>query len=135
MLVDVFVPGCPKTKGSLDLVPRRNGPGTYASESVHGSKDWRRLVAKTVRRRREDAGLAPTSGSVAVSCVFLLPVADVMAPGAGDIDKLLRNVLDALTDAGVYVDDVQVVSVDGRKVPASAAGVTGVTIAVVEVKP
>jgi crossover junction endodeoxyribonuclease RusA len=34
----------------------------------------------------------------------------------GDIDKCARAILDALTDAGVFADDSQVVELDARKV-------------------
>ena len=46
----------------------------------------------------------------------------MLASGAGDLDKLYRNVLDALTDAGVYEDDVQVVRLSGSKVNVEGFG-------------
>lgn len=35
--------------------------------------------------------------------------------GCGDLDKLVRAILDALTAAGVYADDTQVVDIRARK--------------------
>lgn len=123
VVTDVWVPGRPATKGSLDLAPRAGG-GTYARESVVGSKDWRRLVAQAVREDRAERGLTePTLSAVGVRTLFVLPVPiGVMAAWptelvsglwpsmarVGDVDKLTRNVLDALQDAGAYKDDTQV---------------------------
>ncbi len=120
VLAAVWVPGVPRTKGSLDA----------RMQDTPQSKRWRQLVASAVR---DDCGLrepyagsrglndplmtsGPYGGSVAVRCVF------VRADGKGDVDKLARNVLDALTDSRVIADDVQVVRlhcwrvdrVDGR---------------------
>ncbi len=70
------------------------------------SKRWRHLVRVTVEAdhlARVGAPGTPYGGPVAVRCVF------VRADGKGDVDKLARNVLDALTDSRVIVDDVQVV--------------------------
>jgi crossover junction endodeoxyribonuclease RusA len=41
-----------------------------------------------------------------------------------DLDKLVRAVLDALSEAGVWRDDAQVVSVVARKAYGSAPGLT-----------
>lgn len=101
VVLEVFVPGHPKTKGSLEK------QGGRMVESVAGSKTWRRLVAQ--RARDVAGGAAPIVGPVAVRLAFYLPVACVWVGRPGDNDKLERNVLDALTDAQVYGDDVQVV--------------------------
>jgi Holliday junction resolvase RusA-like endonuclease len=93
-------------------------------ESVQGSKDWRRLVAQAVRDDRAAHGLSePTRSAVGVRILFVLPVPvgiEASVPtelvsglwpdmaGVGDVDKLTRNVLDALQDAGAYKNDTQV---------------------------
>jgi Holliday junction resolvase RusA-like endonuclease len=61
---------------------------------------------------------------------------------AGDIDKCARAILDALTDAGVFADDSQVVELDARKVwvgtslaldrPGAVIDVTGAGVTVIE---
>jgi len=86
------------------------------------------LVAQAVRDDRTRRGLVeptPAGVPVGVRALFVLPVPVGVASQAsagvvsltdhapiearsGDLDKLCRNVLDALTDAGAYVDDVQV---------------------------
>ena len=98
VLAAVWVAGIPRTKGSLDA----------RHQDTPQSKRWRYLVAQEVARdsyaRSADGKtLRHTVGPVAVRCVF------VRADGVGDVDKLARCVLDALTDSRVIVDDVQVV--------------------------
>lgn len=126
IIVDVFVPGAAKTKGSM--VARPNGS---MKESVVGSSRWRTLMAQAVRddldRRHpmhDQAICFPYPGAVAVTVeAYLAPPAGffdrplyVLAPiwnQAGDLDKLVRNVLDALGsqsknpkyNGGAIVDD------------------------------
>lgn len=114
LVLSCWVPGRPKTKGSLTVV---NGKRNVVSDTP-ASKRWRSLMAYAA------AGLvkAPLDGPVIVVAVFHLPAADVAAGRVGDLDKLARNLLDALTDAGVYGDDVQVIRLICEKVPADMAG-------------
>lgn len=113
IVTECWVPGHPKTKGSL----RHRGHGQL-EESVGGSKMWRMLMAQTIREDRAVRGLTiPAVGPVAVRIAYWLdpPMrpgeewpATPIWPGAGDGDKLQRNTLDALKDAGAYQDDNQV---------------------------
>lgn len=120
IIVDVWVPGAAKTKGSM--VARPNGS---MKESVIGSSAWRALMAQAIRddiARRYPArgepgenGSMPYPGAVAVTMTaYLAPPgsdpykdAGLRARGwlqwgwpvwerAGDLDKLARNALDAL---------------------------------------
>ena len=129
LLLDVFVPGAPKTKGSLNFKG-----GGRVEQSVKGSTRWAQLIEYRVR----EAWNAPSApeerdpyiGPVRMALTYWLPVTDEAAlikQGSGDIDKLERNVLDALTKAGVYADDAQVVACVHEK---RVAGVQGVTIQV-----
>jgi Holliday junction resolvase RusA-like endonuclease len=125
-VTEVWVPGAPKTKGSLDHIG-----GGRVRESVIGSKTWRALVARRVVSERMQRGLfEPTMAPVGVRILFRLPTPVGLVdlpPGtlidhapietfSGDNDKLYRNVLDALKDAGAYRDDVQVCKLSGGKV-------------------
>lgn len=145
LLVDVFVPGKPTTKGSMDFVPtgamckcspkcKGRLPGGRAVQNVAGSTQWAQLVAYAIkaemRRTHGDPDLFAWAGPVTVALVFGLPVADVIAPRSGDVDKLVRNVLDALTKGGAYVDDVQVVRLLADKVAMGPMGRKGVQIRV-----
>lgn len=115
-MMTVWVPGQPKTKGSMTARP--NGS---MRENVVGSKRWRMLMAS--KFRQEWAGREPLQLRVMVNCLWMLPV-DPIAVRSGDIDKLVRNLLDALTDAAVYRDDVQVARLITEKVgPRPSPGV------------
>ena len=122
-VLNFWVPGPPKTKGSLTArAPRchccpacKGYAGQPQLRDSAGSGRWRKLVAYQAEQAKRGVGMAwPLSGPVAVDLTFGLS-GDVLASGAGDLDKLYRNVLDALTDAGVYEDDVQVVRLSGSK--------------------
>lgn len=129
-VLNFWVPGPPKTKGSMRVV---NASRAVLADSP-ASKRWRQLVAYEALRAVADAVVDPDGKSfpldksvpVAVDLTFGLS-GDVLRSGAGDLDKLYRNVLDALTDAGVYEDDVQVVRLSGSK----SEGEPGVRVRVV----
>ena len=103
-LLSVWIPGKPKTKGSLEVVNARRGR-SVVRESVVGSKRWRALMAYALGNAYD---APPLIGRVGVDAVFHLPVQDVTTAGAGDLDKLARNLLDAMQDAKIFSNDVQV---------------------------
>lgn len=159
ILVDVWVAGRPKTKGSMTIRP--NGS---AYESVIGSPTWRALMAGAVKDdyRRRHAGIngdtvpGPHPGPVAVYVAAHLPPPEDPGPGgyairrtwfakalqmlttwgwpvwdqSGDLDKLARNVLDAIGSTaknakyrgGAITDDVLVCSLVASKHVAGDAG-------------
>jgi hypothetical protein len=128
VLCDVFVPGHAKTKGSLEHIgggQLRDKPSSYR---------WRKLVAERVRGdfAKRFAGMAiipPHEGRVGVRIisygqtrgVFERWAAWLIAKaGFGDVDKLARNVLDALSceredDAHLIADDSLVVDLYSHK--------------------
>jgi hypothetical protein len=143
ILVDVWVPGAAKTKGSMRL---RNGATGAMTESVAGSSAWRALMAQAVRddiaRRCPDrTGAYPYTGAVLVVATFYLAppegwVSRFLAaaiwpvwPRAGDVDKLARNVLDALGskaknpkyNGGAITDDNLVCQLNVAKLVADPA--------------
>ena len=145
VVTEVFVPGAPKTKGSLDPIG-----GGRVRENVRGSKTWRALVARAVRDERARRGMVvPTSAPVGVHALFRLPAPVALAgmsdeelsnhvpieARVGDIDKLCRNVLDALKDAGAYADDNQVCKLTSGKVYAMGGEPQGVLIQCWELPP
>lgn len=138
-----FVPGHPRPKGSLTPQIVRDGAGrsTGRVRMVESSKDsarWRRIMALGFRA----AGMVrPLTGSVLVVAHFRIPPLPALgaaththptSPNVGDIDKLVRNLLDALTDAAVYQDDRQVVSVTASKEWATSAEDAGVAVTIWE---
>lgn len=118
LLIETFVPGIARTKGSLD-VKNAGGHGRPALlVDTELSIKWRRLIA--YQARRAYGGREPSLLPIKVELVVALPADDwpaITRRGAGDVDKLARNALDALAvdlkkpdlAAGVYVDDSQVV--------------------------
>lgn len=132
VVLEVFVPGHPKTKGSLEK------QGGRMVESVIGSKKWRQMMMYAAVNGVAGAmlvGETIRTGPMAVRLTFWLPVVDVAAGRPGDIDKLARNALDALTDAKVYADDAQVVRLIAEKYPVRADRPQGVLIQVWRVPP
>lgn len=128
-VVNFFVPGYPRTKGSLEVV-RTPGAGrkSVVRESAKDSGTWRRLVAERARadlaRRGCHIGVVlPARVLVHVRFTFLGD--DVLSQYIGDLDKLERNILDALQDARVYDNDRQAVILVGDKDVDTLSGVQG----------
>lgn len=126
VLVDVWVPGKARPKGSLER------QGQRLVESNPESKPWRRQMAGLFLADYISRGAGPNSArwgrpvSVTWRAFFAPPplaalVAPVSASGpyaTGDKDKLERNILDALQGAskgapGVLCDDAQVIAAAG----------------------
>jgi Holliday junction resolvase RusA-like endonuclease len=106
----VTVPGAPKPKGSL----RHIGHGRLI-EQVAGSKQWREAIVLAAAQERDLRGWQTLVGvpvTVLVRCVVPRPKsvrrASPITRSSGDVDKLARNILDALTDARIIGDDSQV---------------------------
>lgn len=124
LLVDTFIPGHPRTKGSLE----HRGSGQL-TESVAGSTSWRRLMAQGLRQAWGPR--IALDVAVRVSGTFYLPCArgmdSLIAARSGDVDKLTRNLLDAIAvdetgkqlGAGIIVNDSQVVGIVIEKTMAS----------------
>lgn len=115
-LVEFTVRGVPAPQGSKDQF------GRESSEKV---PPWREAVRGEAQRAMETGGVPTVVGPVGVVIWFTLPrpashhvggkhdnPLKGSAPTAHgkrpDIDKLVRSTLDALTVAGVWVDDSQV---------------------------
>jgi Holliday junction resolvase RusA-like endonuclease len=130
-VLDFWVPGAPKTKGSLTpRAPRchccdrcRGYVGQPQLRDSVGSKRWRQLVAYSAERAYQavagppDGWAWPLTGPIELELIYYLPVdaAKLTGQGSGDLDKLERNIFDALQDAGVYENDAQVVACTHRK--------------------
>lgn len=124
--IDVWVAGRARTKGSLRPVHNLGTGQVRLIEEVKESGPWRRAISNEVILEiadwTDDHKLKLRDGfpwggpvSVAVHCRFPRENGDTAEHPIdiryGDSDKLLRNVLDALTDAKLYVDDRQVTRV------------------------
>jgi Holliday junction resolvase RusA-like endonuclease len=114
MMRRVWVPGVPRTKGSVDV--QHGAQGGRAYRVVNASKDepaWAALVALAVRQRMSAA--PPEEGPVFVWADFWVPWSDAITMRAGDLDKMLRSVFDAMTKGGAWGDDRQAVLVLASK--------------------
>ncbi|MFD6565341.1 RusA family crossover junction endodeoxyribonuclease [Micromonospora profundi] len=115
-VIRIEVVGEPKPKGSLKHI----GRGRMA-EQVEGSKTWRQRVAWAGRQQHHGDALnepAEVSFDIRVPVPKSAPKRLITWPAtrsSGDVDKHLRNLLDALVDGGVLVDDSRVVRVSGGK--------------------
>lgn len=111
--------GEPAAKGSR--VQGRNGGSWESSKRV---APWMKDAVEQLRA----LGLGMTSGPVAVSLVFThkRPKKPTRAyPSRNDVDKTVRAVLDALTQAGVIEDDRHVVQLTAYKRFGAEPGVFG----------
>jgi len=122
--------GIPAPQGSKRIVPTSRGPRVIES-SGEKLKTWRRTV--TAAAARAHVG-GPITGPVVVTVNFHLVAPQrprFTTPAARpDLDKLLRAVLDALTDAEVWEDDGQVIALSASKRWSSATYPPGATILV-----
>jgi crossover junction endodeoxyribonuclease RusA len=130
----IDVRGLPRPQGSMRVFP--NG-GTQYPAAVW---DWRHQVQQAAATAIDTEGGGPILGPVEVRLGFDMPHllahygtgrnagqlktrAPVYPKTAPDLDKLIRAVNDALTDAGVWRDDGQVALLHAAKRYASQPGV------------
>jgi crossover junction endodeoxyribonuclease RusA len=147
-VLNLFIPGTPKPKGSL----RHVGHGRLI-EQLAGSPDWRATVRAAVYEQVRCCP-DPTCGhlqpgypnphalAVTVTLLFAKPKSAPktrptlpITRSTGDVDKQARNILDALVDAGVMRDDSQVIDLTIRKRYCPGGRVPGAHIEVRETDP
>lgn len=122
-MLTVFIPGHPKPQGSKVIGKRKDG-SAYMREANRNARPWRSVVIDALKPIATD----PLDGAVRVHLHFYMPLLKKTPPhpitrSSYDIDKLCRNVLDALTIAGIIHDDSQVVSLISTKEYAERSGV------------
>lgn len=133
--------GVPIPQGSTKAFMRPGMKFPVVTSDNAKTKPWRQAIVDAAREWLN--GCAPLEGPVTVRVEFYLPRPKtapkrVEAPAKKpDLDKLLRAVCDALTSAGVWRDDAQVVSVTASKAfaggardPRGAAGIPRAEIGV-----
>lgn len=134
-IVHVDVRGVPRPQGSMKVVPRKHGPG-FATKYPAPVWAWRSQVQQAVA----ELELEPFVGPVVLRLGFDLPrplghfgtgrnagLVRRSAPGwpavMPDLDKLARCIGDAITDAGLWHDDAQVIAIHAAKRYAEPPGV------------
>jgi crossover junction endodeoxyribonuclease RusA len=129
------VHGVPITQGSKRVGLTRGGRPYMFESNGSRLKDWRKTVTvmAIAHKRRTFAGAC----SVTLDFVLPRPKSNrselPIAQRSGDIDKLQRACLDALTDAMVWYDDAQVTRIEATKVYAPKDAEPGVFVRVKEV--
>jgi Holliday junction resolvase RusA-like endonuclease len=138
-LIDrVFIPGHARTKGSLDVV----NAGRKVLADSEASVRWRAMMA--YRLSAAYAGRPMALGPIKVTADVTLPVSAeaLLTRQSGDVDKLARNLLDALAhdpkkpklSAGVYRDDSQVVELSIMKQIVTQDWPPGIYVSVWEIR-
>lgn len=121
-MIAFTVHGVAQPKGSMRAFTPPGMKFPIVTDSNRNAKSWAQLVAHAADRALGEGPTQLLQGPVRVSVAFYLPrpkkfnkrgvpVAHLTAP---DLDKLLRSVLDALTEV-VWHDDSQVVEVIAQK--------------------
>ncbi len=111
-----FISGHPRTKGSWTPVYTKRGIKLRPASG--NSAKWFKVLKEQVEEKW--TGPLFEEGPVALQLLYLIPRGKTVVRqfptvrGTGDIDKLERAVLDALTEV-VYHDDAQVCDVHHHK--------------------
>lgn len=116
-MIDFIVYGSPAPQGSKRFVGTSKAGKGLMVESSKKVRPWRmdvKQVAEVVRNGLR--GMAPLDGPLSVSMVFTLRKPSSAPKGRQtwpqrkpDLAKLARSTEDAITDAGLWGDDAQVV--------------------------
>ena len=114
--------GNPAAQGSK--IPRVSKSGKAYVQEQNSKKHgiWRQVVVDAAMKERRACGWETAAGPVAVVVYFRMPRPvsvpirrrpfPVVAP---DLDKMLRATMDALTIAGVFDDDAQIITCVAEK--------------------
>lgn len=132
--------GTPKPQGSK----RHVGNGVMVESGGEALRTWREDVKHAAHQVREHLP-GPLAGPLLIEVVFILARpkahyrtgrnAHLLRDAAPDfpwrkpdLDKLLRSTFDAITTAGLWVDDASAVTVNARKVYAARGAPAGAAI-------
>lgn len=131
MMIKVF--GVPAAKGSMKCVGAGRGGQHHQLVEVNAKKikPWRDLVTQAGRRALTKNG-GPFTGALIIEATFTVPRPATVSlskrpypttRSSGDVDKMMRLVLDALDDAGLYDDDAAVIGAPPWKTYPDSPGI------------
>lgn len=128
-MIEFVAYGLPAPQGSKRYVGTSKAGRGIMVESSKAVAPWREAVKFAATRERERIGMRdPLDGPLQVEMTFSMP-RPKSAPKsrhrpdrAPDLSKLIRSTEDALTDAGVWIDDARVVECRARKVYVGTGG-------------
>lgn len=116
MRATFFVPGLPAPKGSRTIGQRKDG-SRYTRESSKRAGPW--VEAVTLFARTHGPPEGPLEPPYEIYLTFSLPLPARPKYGwptkDGDLDKLVRGVLDGLTQGGLILDDRHVTKLSAEK--------------------
>jgi Holliday junction resolvase RusA-like endonuclease len=126
-MIEFFVHGIPRPQGSKRGF-YRNGRVVLVEASKQ-LPEWREQIVLAAKEAMMSTDLwYKTEKPVRVECVFFFPKPKTVKRDypsvAPDLDKLCRSLLDALTQAGVYLDDAQVIDLIATKRYSASPGVS-----------
>lgn len=120
----LFIPGVPASKGSYRILHSKSGGG-FLIPADKREKAWRQQIVEYVKKTGTRP--YPPQTPVNVTLTFHLPrpktVHRTYPSVKPDLDKLIRCVLDAITDSGLWADDGCVVELNARKIYDTNIGV------------
>jgi Holliday junction resolvase RusA-like endonuclease len=116
-MITFTVHGKPIQQGSKNGAVTKTGRVVIYETNDPPQKSWRRTLVEMAREHCRDG---PLDGPLAVWIEFRMPRPQNNRRGhwaskKPDIDKLARNVLDALTDSGLIVDDARICRLNVEK--------------------
>lgn len=120
------VVGLPVAQGSMQAFPLKNGRYAMVASNAKRLKPWRLEMKQAIAEALNGSGPMASGAALVVEFRFprpsghfgkrgLRPSAPARMFRRPDLDKLLRAVLDASTEAGVFRDDAQVDEIRARK--------------------
>lgn len=148
VILRAYIPGIPKSKGSLKNVARR-GQKAHLVEQVEGSEEWKKKMIDTFHRFvRAGDGRNPAltfpgypyDEAVTVYALFTFEKpanCTLVYPSTKtyyDLDKLQRNVGDALEQGHVLSEDSRIVEWYPKKRFADPGGFIGVSLIVFDTR-
>jgi crossover junction endodeoxyribonuclease RusA len=127
-----FVEGTPVAQGS-----KKHVGGGRLVEMAKGLKPWRKAIVQAAQAALPE-GWVPLDGPVRVTVVFYRERGKTVKrdrPSVPpDLDKMVRACFDALTTAGVWVDDSRVVTLSAAKYYADLLDPPGMSVRVEEIE-
>lgn len=131
-ILSLFVQGRPRTKGSLKpIVDWKKRTVRLVEDHAH-SAPWRKDMQRDIVRKIREGVIPgekfePYSGPIKVTATFYFerngptaqtlpfPTLNAGENANGDLDKLIRNLLDAMEGCGLIANDCMVVDLNVRK--------------------
>ena len=110
--LNLVVPGSPRTQGSITAIARKSG-GVFMKQP-DGLRPWRDAIAWHARSKRPAKIEKPRSAGIYMLFTIEPPKKSKNTFPKGDVDKLARACLDALTGI-CWDDDVQVTQLTASK--------------------